>query len=334
MTWSFESIRFVLNNQFLRRPAGRQEVWAGVGDEGDPSPLYGEGSWGSAGAPPQEFNASCFKSQCGSRKDDAKVVATRGLQLLYGESVLPQELLSCYNHSISAPDHVTESVDRAEILRKMYQCVYNFCIIVEEKTIVSRFLTFGACVHTLLRYRMMALPDAVFSVSSIRPQPENQKRLNGFRQFNTSPECDQELRISSLSLQLTLHATSITAQKKDPEKEPVLVRLGKPEVRVKTSNHFALLLDRLHLDPVLDVGRSLISSMRTGAAILIRFAWYTGFPNRLWALTLEFNRAGHLVAIEWFLDVENLPDSSLGVGYSLPLRKEALCIGYSIFAQG
>ena len=269
---------------------------------------------------PPELNASFFKCQCGSRKDAAKVVATRGLQLLYGESVLPEELLSWYNHSISAPDHVTESADRAEILRKMYQCVYKFCIIVEEKPTVSRFWTFGACVHTLLRYRLMALPDAVFSVSSVRPQPENQKRLHGFRQFISSPECDQELRISSLSLQLTLHATSITAQTRDPEKEPVLVRLGKAEVQIKTSNHFALLLDRLHLDPVLDVGRPLISLMRTEAAILIRFAWYTGFPNRLWELTLEFNRAGHLVAIEWFLDVENLPDSFLDVGYSLPLR--------------
>ena len=90
----------------------------------------------------------------------------------------------------------------------------------------------------------MALPDTIVFVSSVRPELENQQKLNGFRRLNSSFECDQELRICSLSLQLTLHAASITAQARDPEKQLVLVR----SVRIKTSNDFALLLGRLHLD--------------------------------------------------------------------------------------
>jgi hypothetical protein len=247
----------------------------------------------------------------------------KSLQRLYGVAVLPDDLLDVYNHGLGAPDRIcSHGESRLVVCRLFYDILHKYCLVLDEKPITSRFWTFGACVNGLLRMRLLGIPDVVFQVSSVQPRKENQKRLDAFRRFHNDLESDQKLRIAALSLQLTLHATSITAQKQsnDVDREPSLLRLGKGEVQDKTSKHLVSLVPLLQADPQLDVGRALFSLMTTESHLLMRFHAYTEFPTALWQLCKEYNPDGYLIAIDDFL---HLPAESLDVGYSFQLQREA-----------
>ena len=213
----------------------------------------------------------------------------------------------------------------------MYRTLYKFVLKVEERPIVTRFWLFSDCVHTLLRAKLLDIPVDCFALHTVHPHKENSKRLAKFRAFYIGDDSDQPLRIASLCLQLTEHAVSITAQKHNSDRGgravpsvPILVRLGRREIQVKTATDLQRILLNLHVDPHLDVIKAVVSLLTTSVHLFARFEIYSEFPTQIWTLSRVYNLHGYVTAIEHFLD---LADNQLDVGYSLPLRSEALQLG-------
>ena len=255
--------------------------------------------------------------------NDAPARHALQLQALYGKAVLPDDLLGVLNFGFGILRHIcARGTSREDVSRQVYALLYKYIIIVEDKPITSRFWTFASCVNALLRFHLLGLPDSIFSVSTVQPRKDNQKRLKSFKTFYNSPEHVQKLRVACLSLQLTGYATSLTAQKTTLEngREPALVRLGKGEVQLKTCAHLSSLVQKLNTDPNLDIGRALWSLMVTEATLLIRFSWYSDYPTKLWEICKMYN-IGYLIAIEAFLW---LPAERLDVGYGIQLQAKAL----------
>ena len=146
--------------------------------------------------------------------------------------------------------------------------------------------------------RLLGVPVNVFTLDTKAPYPANQKRLDGFKEWYTAADTDKDLRRAAIALQLTLHATSITAQKKGDV--PMLVRLGRGEVQKKTSDDLCRVLPLLGTDLVLDIYATVVSLMYTECHIIARFGEYNKHPTRLWKLCRFYNYAGFVHDIEWF----------------------------------
>ena len=136
------------------------------------------------------------------------------LQLLYGAHVFP----SCIGEVLSGNFRELEVVaqtgdDLADICGKVYSMLFELLIVAQEKPIVTRLFLFAKCVFTLLLMRLLGVPVSVFTLDTKAPYPANQKRLDGFKEWYTAADADKDLCRAALALQLTLHATSITAQK-------------------------------------------------------------------------------------------------------------------------
>ena len=251
------------------------------------------------------------------------------LQSLYGQDVLPKDLLTLYNVRPDMPHHVAAAPTALiEVRRSFFACLYKYLIVVDAHPTVSRMFTFTGCVNALLRALLLNIPADIFAVTKTKPQEENSRRLTAFRAYFTAAEEAQKLRSACLSLQLTFHATSIASQESanHQNKEPTLVRLGKGEVQQQTSTHFRDILHKLPLDEELDIDSALFSLLTTQVTIILRFDWYQDFPTRLWTLSKVFNGHNHayLLAVNDFLQ---LPTERLDAGYSLVLQQEALALG-------
>ena len=165
-------------------------------------------------------------------------------------------------------------------------------------------------------------PHAI-KLTTINPQVRNKGRMAQVLKFFKMEGGGQYLRRTSLCLQLTGMATSITAKKSAPDAVPLLVRLFEGEVIVKTQVHLSHLLTELWRDPTLDAGACISAMLLTVCDIVLRFRVFLGYPYRLCSLCRRFNPE-YLVACMHFLRAE---DSALDVGLSIPLRKLARAQG-------
>ena len=120
--------------------------------------------------------------------DDAPARNALQMQALYGQAVLPDDLLKVFNFGLGGLRQVCpRSASREEVSRQVYAMLYKYCIILDEKPITSRFWTFASCVGALLRMLLLGLPDSIFSVSTLKLRQDNQKRFSAFRKFYNSP---------------------------------------------------------------------------------------------------------------------------------------------------
>ena len=154
-------------------------------------------------------------------------------------------------------------------------------------------------------------------------------RLSGFKNWLQSPETAGRLRVACLCLQLTQFATNISSQKRDSfqqqvQVEPTLVRLGRGEVQLRTSELLSSLLGRLHEDSALDLVQAVDSLLLTQIHIVARYNALCQYPTALWRLCKRFNPSEYLTSCEKFLQH---PEYLLDVGYSLQLRKRAQHMG-------
>ena len=144
------------------------------------------------------------------------VPAMDKLQMLYSKIVIPDSVLQIMNSGFGVWSHTSEpgvDVDKNDVCNRLFSVLRDRIVLAEEKPIVTRFFLFSNCVHTLLMSLLLGLPVSVYCVTSSHPSEDNEKRINRFSAWYTNPETLIELKIASLCLQLTQHATSITAQK-------------------------------------------------------------------------------------------------------------------------
>ena len=74
------------------------------------------------------------------------------------------------------------------------------------------------------------------------------------------------------------------------------------------------------MDPL----KAMTSLLATQLHIVARFAVYQDYPARIWRLSQDFNKYGYILAVDDFL---REAEEALDVGYSLPLRDEAMALG-------
>lgn len=103
--------------------------------------------------------------------------------------------------------------NRHDAEREAFIILKRHVLQTDSAPVTSRFFTFSSCVAGLLRALLIGLPHDVFSVNTIKPHPRGQKRLELFHKFYKDSSSLSRLKVASLALQVTAHATALTAQK-------------------------------------------------------------------------------------------------------------------------
>jgi hypothetical protein len=117
-----------------------------------------------------------------------------------------------------------------------------------------------------------------------------------------------------------MHAMSMSARTNKPG-NPVLVELGQGVIQSAAAQTFCSIVPHITVDPLLPVERAFTSMLTTLANIVARLSIYQLMPTALWRCVKSFNPTSWVQAIEEFLF---LPETSLDVGFGLPLQTEAL----------
>ena len=147
--------------------------------------------------------------------------------------------------------------------------------------------------------------------------------------FFKDADCVQYLKRTSLCLQLTGAAVSITGAKGEKpliatndatQRLPLSVRLSQKAVHRATGAALARVLQNAWRDVDLDIGLATGALFATAANVFLRFDVYCAYPWRLWELCRQFNTHGWLTAIVGFLHTH---EAELDVGLSLELQRAA-----------
>lgn len=116
-----------------------------------------------------------LRHDLGSDETAAHRRRTDILVALYGPNVLPPALTAIRNRDIARMEHVApEGAEPGPIMKRMFDVLERQVLIVEEKTVVTRFFLFAPCAFALLR---MELTQDILSVSKVSPAAENAKRI-------------------------------------------------------------------------------------------------------------------------------------------------------------
>lgn len=154
-----------------------------------------------------------------------------------------------------------------------------------------------------------------------RPRPENKKRLISVQSYFANPLCVQHLKVTSLCLQLTQIATSISGKTQVDNGLPLIAELSQGAIQVRACHHLSFLLANLWRDPGLDHASALSALVMTTCHMVIRFRQYSNYPWKLWELSRVHNSGGYAAAI---LDFLHAAPEDLDTGFSLPLQRDAL----------
>ena len=95
----------------------------------------------------------------------------------------------------------------------LFKDLYHKLINAEERPVVTRFFLFAPCVNALLTAKLIGLPSSVFDITSISLNAKSKGRLSKFVSWNDDSATLDRLKVASLALQITEHATSFTAKK-------------------------------------------------------------------------------------------------------------------------
>eukprot|EP00973_Karenia_brevis_P063261 8795973-Karenia_brevis.AAC.1 len=173
--------------------------------------------------------------------------------------------------------------------------------------------------------KLLSIPSDVFTTETVQPRKSNTKRLTAFKLFYDSSQSSADLRRACLCLRLTSIAVAITAKKRPKDSEegtvPTLVRLGRREVEMRTTELLASMFPKLSSDPFLNLDDAVPALLVTQGHIILRFSEYQNYPCRLWLMTKKYNESGYVIECEKFMTVG---PTELDAGYSWQLQREAL----------
>ena len=103
--------------------------------------------------------------------------------------------------------------ERPRIVGEFVSAIVGFLMHVDESPTLTRFWTFREAIGRMLAMNIFYFPSNALRLKSVKPRPQNQKRLQAVLGFFANPSSPQFLRRTCLSLQLTGAVTSMTAQK-------------------------------------------------------------------------------------------------------------------------
>jgi len=149
---------------------------------------------------------------------------------LYGSEVIPPDLRRLLNNSIFEWKHIfTEQqfpMDCLHFRGEVFQLMYRLFLRHEDKPQVTRFWLFASCVCRLTLMKLLRVPASIFTTHTVRPQAQNQKRIQLFQDFYNHPDTGRDLRTAALCLRLTTIAVNIAACALDAGSCPGFSSLG------------------------------------------------------------------------------------------------------------
>jgi hypothetical protein len=176
----------------------------------------------------------------------------------------------------------------------------------------------------IVQVQLFNLPASIFTVSSVKPQQKQQKRLEAVKAFWNRPETPRELRVAVLCLRLTTFCMNLVSQKRAGPAGVALTALASGHIQHRAGSLCAVLLQNINRDPALPAVPAMNALLTTLGHLLARFQQYQAYPTKLWCLSRRLNPTGWADACLTFLDT---PELQLDTGYSLPLQREALRTG-------
>jgi len=242
-----------------------------------------------------------------------------GLAELYGDSVLPPELLRLFNAGLGEWGHAASVTGQP--LCAMQDDLLHFLrkklLVVDEKPTLTRMFTFNEHINTLLLMSFLGLTHKIVKPRGGKPQERNQRRMRQVNAFMADPATPQYLRCTALALDILGHAHGVCGQM--GQEVPLLVRLARGQVQDNISADLTRICRRMHLDKNLAAAECFTLLLGVCVELSVRFRQYEGFPYRAHTLSKKFN-AGYIPACVDFLQT---PSQQLDTGFSLPLKKLA-----------
>ena len=231
---------------------------------------------------------------------------------LYGEDAIPERLLQCLNngldswtHTVSAPAPGEAAVPAPSVRALLLEVLRRRLLVADEHPTLTRFFTFRLHIQALLLLSFLGIAPDVLSLSTTKPLEKTSKRLRSVLAFLALPGTQQYLSRTSLVLNLLDHAHRLCAQLHKPG-EPLLVRLAKGQILETWDADVSLLLQRLHLDPQLDVGPLLTLVMLVSIDAVERFRHYEAYPFKCFQCVAPITSGGVSAACSsWPLPPKN-----------------------------
>ena len=129
---------------------------------------------------------------------------TQRLLELYGEDILPDDLLAVKNRDIANMEHVArpDGVSEAAAMEAMIEVLRKLVLISQERPVVTRFFLFTPCCFAMLRMFIAGLPFEALSFGRLNPESENAKRVAAVNSYFRSQGASVEVRRVSLCLRL------------------------------------------------------------------------------------------------------------------------------------
>jgi len=264
------------------------------------------------------------------------------LRVLYGNLVLPWELLQVLNNGLDSLTHYVEADELAMYLRdreglrmhwvrQLVEVRRKKELAPDEKPTLSRFFTLRENMDNLLT--MDLIPDGhseMIKLAKANPQAKMSKRMGWVTKLYQTPGISQYLRRTCLCLQITghLHNACAKADDRSDEEQPLLARLAQGRGRRVLRVAFAKAINCMHLDKDLDVGAAGSALLATVLDSVLRFAFFEAWPFLSCMLCMKYND-DYMDACMAFLHMSH---TDLDVGFGQVLQRIALDQGTEAWA--
>ena len=191
-------------------------------------------------------------------------------------------------------DGVDPESERQRIMGEFTEMLINFLMVIDEHPTVTRFWTFREALGRMLAMIIIGFPKNALRLITLKPRPQNQKRLRLVLGFFEDPSCPQLLRRICLTLQVTGAVTSSTGYKDNATTAtPILVRFFKSGAHNAAQTEFSHILGSMWFDRELEAGLAVTALLATAMDLVLRLQQYREYPRRLSALlfvAVEKNR--------------------------------------------
>ena len=256
------------------------------------------------------------------------------LRVLYGNLVLPWELLQALNNGLDSLTHYVEAGELAMYLRdreglrmhwvrQLVEVRRKKELAPDEKPTLSRFFTLRENMDNLLT--MDLIPDGhseMIKLAKANPQAKMSKRMEWVTKLYQTPGITQYLRRTCLCLQVTGHLHNACAKEFDASEDEhaLLVRMAQGRGRRVLRVEFAKAIKCMRLDKDLDVGAAISALLATVLDSVLRFAFFEAWPFLSCMLCMKYND-DYMDACMAFL---HMSPTDLDVGFGQVLQRIAL----------
>ena len=208
----------------------------------------------------------------------------------------------------------------------MVEWLVKHLLLVDGSPTLSRFFTFLEKTDAMLLMALLRMPPQAFTLRSVNPREENQKRLNNVHEFFRHGDAYQLLARVCLSFQLTggveALVSRVPAEECDASRPPPVIRLLKGEADTVVKSRLRSIIRHIaaSADPALDVGAATGVALATAMELTVRLKRFRGYPAALCKMSKTYFWHESMSNCHAFL---NMNPDELDVGTGLQVFKLA-----------